>query len=60
MVSGRSVTGLKSAIYFLNSHGTNDQTARGGKNFKKGKHTDRDMASGLNYMFLFFSNFCLP
>ena len=54
MVSGRSVTGLKSAIYFLNSHGTNDQTARGSKNLKKGKHTDRDMVSGLNCMFLFF------
>ena len=32
MVSGRSVTGLKSVIYFFNSHGKYDQTARGGKN----------------------------
>ena len=54
MVSGRSVTELKSVIFFLNSHGTNDQTSRGGKNLKKGKHTDRDMVSGLNSMFLFF------
>ena len=30
-----SVTGLKSAIYFLNSHGTNNQTPRKGKNLKK-------------------------
>ena len=54
MVSGRSVNGLKSAIYFLNSHGTNDQTARGGKNIKKGKHKDQDMVSGLHFTFLFF------
>ena len=54
MVSERSVTGLKSAIYFLNSHGTNNQTPRKGKNFKKGKRKDRDMVSGLNFMFLFF------
>ena len=60
MVSGRSVTGLKSAIYFLNSHGTNDQTARRGKNLKKGKHTDRDMVPGLNCMFLFFLIFASP
>ena len=48
------MTGLKSVIFFFNSHGTNNQTSRGGKNFKKGKHTDRDMVSGLNSMFLFF------
>mgnify|MGYP001815049557 CR=1 FL=1 len=54
MVSGSSVTGLKSTISFFNSHGTNDQTARGGKNLKKGKHTDQDMVSGLICMFLFF------
>ena len=41
MVSGRSVTGLKSVIYFLNSHGRNNKTSKGDKNFKKGK--DRDM-----------------
>ena len=59
MVSERSVTGLKSVIYFLNSHGTNNQTPRKGKNFKKGKRKDRDMVSGLNFMFYFFLNFCL-
>ena len=48
------MTGLKSVIYFLNSHGTNDQTSRGGKNSKKGKCKDRDMVSGLDFMFLFF------
>jgi len=53
-VSGRSVTGLKSVIYFLNSHGTNDQTARGGKNLKKVKHTHQYMVPGLDCMFLFF------
>ena len=35
MVSERSVTGLKSAIYFWNSHRTNNPTPRKGKNFKK-------------------------
>ena len=35
MVSKRSVTRLKSAIYFLNSHGTNNQTSRAGKILKK-------------------------
>ena len=53
MVSGRSVTGLKSAIYYLISHGTNGQTSRGGKNLKKGKCKDRDMVSGLNFTFAF-------
>ena len=53
MVSERSVTGLKSAIYFLISKGTSNQTPRSGKNFKKDKHKDRrDMVSGLNFMFL--------
>jgi hypothetical protein len=42
MVSGRSGTGLKSASSFLNSQGTNDQTPRKGKKFKKGKRKDRD------------------
>ena len=37
MVSGRSVTGLKSAISFLISQGTNDHTPRKGKNLKIGK-----------------------
>ena len=55
MVSERSVTGLKSVIYFFNSHGTNNQTPRKGKNFKEGKRKDQDMVSGLNFMFL---NFC--
>ena len=54
MVSERSVTELKSAIYFLNSHGTSNQTPRKGNNLKKGKHKDRDMVSGLNFTFLFF------
>ena len=54
MVSKRSVTGLKSAIYFLISDGTNNPTPRKGKNFKKGKRKDLDMVSGLNLMFLFF------
>ena len=34
MVSGRSVIGIKSAI-FLNRQSTNNQTPRGGKNLKK-------------------------
>ena len=53
MASGRSVNRQKSAIYFLNSHGTNDQPSRGGINFKK-KCKDRDMVSGLNFVFFFF------
>ena len=54
MVFERSVTGLKSTIYFLNSHGTSNQTPRKGNNLKKGKHKDRDVVSGLNFTFLFF------
>ena len=54
MVSKRSITVIKSAIYFLNSHGTNNQTPKKGKNLKKGKHKDWDMISGLNFTFLFF------
>ena len=57
MVFERSVTGLKSAINFLISDGTSYETPRKGKNFKKGKLKDRDMVSGLNFMFLFFSIF---
>ena len=53
-MSGRFVTRLNSAIYFLNSRRTKTQTSRGGKNLKKGEHKDRDMVSGLNSMFLFF------
>ena len=54
MVSERSVTGLKSAIYFLISDGTSNQTPRRGKDLKKRKRKDRDMVSGLNFRFLFF------
>ena len=54
MVSERSVTKLKSAIYFLISDGTSNQIPRRGKNFKKGKRKDRDMVSGLKFTFLFF------
>ena len=54
MVYKRSMTGLKSGIYFLNSQGTNNQTSREGKNFKKRKCNDRDMVFGLNSMFFFF------
>ena len=55
MVSERSVTGLKSMIYFLNSHGMNNQTPRKGKNLKKKKkRIDRDMVSGLNFKFFLF------
>ena len=52
MMSGRSVTGLKS--FFFNSHGNNDRTSREGKNLKKLKGKGRDMVSCLNFMFLFF------
>ena len=53
MVSERSVTGLKGAIYFLISDGTSNQTPRRGKNLKKGKRKDQDMVSGLNLTFFF-------
>ena len=43
MVSERSVTGLKSVIYFLKG--------RKGKNFKIGKRKDRDMVSFLKFEF---------
>ena len=54
MVSKRSMTGLKGAIYFLISDGMSNQTPRRGKNLKKGKCKDGDMVYGLNFMFLFF------
>ena len=59
MVSEMSVIGLKSAINFFNSHGTNDLTSMGGINLKKGKRKARDIVSGLKLTFLFFFNFCL-
>ena len=49
-MSGRSVTGLKSVIFFFNSHGTNDQTSRGGKNFKKGIHKDCPANNATTFM----------
>ena len=58
MVSGRSVTGLKSAISFLVSHGINDLTPRKGKSKKKkGKTEIWYMACVLCYYFLEFFPF---
>ena len=60
MVANRFVIGLKSVIYFFNSHGMNKQAHRKGKNLKKGKCKNRDMVYGFNFTFFFFLFFAFP